>query len=74
MPDGRQINMKKFLTLWAHRPEKIPERVRRAADTYLDIAEQAVKQGAPDGPRWLDVANILSSAASQLEAVFKPAG
>lgn len=66
----RQINMKKFLTLWAPIPEKVPSRVRRAADIYLDMALRGEQQRNPLGERWRKVAEILTRAAEDLEAAF----
>lgn len=78
----REINLKKFLsatpearedkhfTLWAASPDKVPMRVRRAADVYRDIATQAHFAGEPKAQEWAKIATILERAAADLEAVF----
>lgn len=78
----RDLNLKEFLTatpearadkhftLWAAAPDKVPMRVRRAADVYRDVATKAEAAGEPRAQEWAKVASIMERAAADMEAVF----
>ena len=76
----RELNAKKFLhalpgadkslTFWACHPEKVPAKVRRAADVYQEIAEEAQLRQRPSAEKWGEVAAIMIDAALRLEQVF----
>ena len=82
----REVNLKKLLsaspdhqavdknfTFWAAVPEKVPTRVRRAADVYRDIATRTASAREPRAAEWEKVALIMERAASEMEAVFATA-
>lgn len=74
----REFNMKKFLrvlpanhppTFWAQYPGNVPARIRRAADTYEEIAREAESKKLSTAKTWRSIADILAEAATRAEAV-----
>lgn len=59
---GRDVSLKKSLSLWTLNPESIPKRLRRAAEVMRSRYD-----GQPGMREWAEVAAALEDAAADVD-------